>query len=63
MKLEKFLGGWLCCYGTMCLVRDYHGKEAYIQLVKDKWVDPSLTVPLSIWMIILGLWVFLIKFP
>jgi len=53
--MNKFFGGWLCSSGLTSLHQDYYGKAEYLRLVNEHWIDPNITVPLALIMIILGL--------
>lgn len=46
--MNKFWAGVLTAISYISLRQDYLGKDEYLRLVNDKWIDPGITVPLAL---------------
>jgi hypothetical protein len=52
--MKLFWAGWLAHMGLTSLHQDYYGKAHYIELVQDKWIDPSITIPLALALLVIA---------
>lgn len=52
------LSGMLIYMGVSSLYQDFLGKDGYIQKVNESWVSGSITIPLAICLIALGIYLF-----
>lgn len=51
-----FLCGGLVYAALTSLIQDYYGKEDYIRSIEEYWVDPVITVPGAIILLVVGLY-------
>lgn len=46
MNSKFWIGFWT--YGCISsLIKDFYGKEYYLQLVDQKWIDSKYTIPIA----------------
>lgn len=53
--MNKFWAGWISYGAIRSLIQDYWGPDKMIQMVKEDWIDASITVPLALAMIIISI--------
>jgi len=51
---KAFISGWAVTTGCQVLQKDLLGLDGYLQWTLSSWVDPMITVPFSIFLIVWG---------
>lgn len=48
LRPRNFTAGFLSALALSSLAQDWYGKEGYINLVRENWIDSYFTIPLAI---------------
>lgn len=52
-KFNYFRHGIVFYAAVVSLYQDFLGKDAYIEACKNHWIDPSISVPIAIGMLVI----------
>lgn len=59
--MNKFLAGAAFHSAIMSLFQDCIGKEGYIDIVNRHWIDPRISVPIALLIVVLSMMMFFEK--
>ena len=54
----SFFAGYLFNSAIYSLYQDWHGKDGYIKLINEYWIDACITIPLSILLAFISIFIF-----
>jgi membrane associated rhomboid family serine protease len=61
--MRKFWAGYITCAAVNSLVQDYYGKEVFLKMMANGWLDAKYTVPAAIIALIFAYQLFAKSFP
>lgn len=54
--LNDFMRGFCACLCCISIFQDWHGKDAYVQMVNEHWIDAKYSVPFAIVVLAIALY-------
>jgi hypothetical protein len=56
-----FMAGWIMHSCFTSLIQDFIGKEKYLKMTDENWIDKAVSIPFAIVGIIIALFLMVIK--